>query len=452
MKNLILHAALMSGGAAWLCAVPTGMRQIGRPQICFKAEDGSGGGFTADDIIALTKKLDEVTGQVKEFGKEYKTKSEAGDKITGDLKEKTDKAIAEQGELRKQIEDLAKMPDTINELKARTSELEQKMAGGHKHERTIEEMSPGEQFVANDKVKQFAAESSKARGRVRIDVKAITTASMTGAVVAPDRQPGVLIPPERRMTVRDLLTPGRTNSNAVQYVQETSFTNNAAVVSEGVTKPESTLVDQLVTANVATIAHWIRASKQILDDLPQLQSQIDGRLRYGLAYVEEAELLLGSGLGNHLSGLVTQATAYSAAFAPETPNRIDAIRLAILQSELALLPATGIVINPTDWARIELTKDNEGRYIFTNPQTVTSPTLWGRPVVATPAMTVTKFLTGAFKLGAQVFDREDANVEVSTEDNDNFVKNLVTIRAEERLALAIYRPQAFIYGTFQATT
>jgi len=63
-------------------------------------------------------------------------------------------------------------------------------------------------------------------------------------------------------------------------------------------------------------------------------------------------------------------------------------------------------------------------------------------------MTVDKFLTGAFKMGAQIFDREDANVEVSTEDSDNFRKNLVTIRAEERLGLAVYRPEAFIKGDF----
>jgi HK97 family phage major capsid protein len=131
---------------------------------------------------------------------------------------------------------------------------------------------------------------------------------------------------------------------------------------------------------------------------------------------------------------------------------IDTVRLAILQSEVAEFPNTGIVINTIDWGKIELTKDGEGRYIFANVQGNATPTLWGRPVVATNAMTIDKFLTGAFRLGAQVFDREDANVEVSTEDSDNFRKNLVTIRAEERLVLAVYRPQAFIYGDFGQVT
>lgn len=403
---------------------------------------GEGGTVTPEDVAALSKKLDDVTKQVKEFGAEVVAKTEAGDKITGELKEKTDKALSEQGELRASIDALA----------ARAQDIEQKMArapgGGEKPD---DQKTPGEIFLDDEKVKAFLANGFKSRGRVRVDIKAITTVAMTGLVV-PDRSPGIQALPERRMTVRDLLTPGRTNSNSIQYWQETGFTNAADAVSEGTTKPESTITGELKIANVATIAHIMIAAKQIIEDAPALQSHIDGRLRYGLAYEEEVELLLGDGSGTQLLGIIPQATAYSAEFAPEMQQRIDAIRLALLQSELALFPASGMVLNPIDWARIELTKDNEGRYIFTAPQEQTNPRLWGRPLVSTPAMTVTKFLVGAFKLGAQIFDREDANVELSTEDGDNFKKNLVTLRGEERLALAVYRPEAFIYGTFQATT
>ena len=112
------------------------------------------------------------------------------------------------------------------------------------------------------------------------------------------------------------------------------------------------------------------------------------------------------------------------------------------------IPPTGIVLNPTDWFKIETTKDTAGAYIVGNPADGTTPRLWGLPVVETPAMTVDKFLVGAFRYGAQIFDRMDARVEISTEDSDNFRKNLVTIRAEERLALAVYRPEAFVKGDF----
>ena len=131
---------------------------------------------------------------------------------------------------------------------------------------------------------------------------------------------------------------------------------------------------------------------------------------------------------------------------------IDRLRLAMLQTTLALFPATGIVLNPTDWASIELTKDTQNRYLWANPGGLIGPTIWGLPVAESLAQPQNNFLAGAFKYASQIFDREDANVQMSTEDRDNFVKNMVTILAEERLALAIYRPQALIKGTFTPAT
>ena len=391
------------------------------------------------ELQALAAELKTKTEEVTKVGAEFVAKYEAGEKISAELKEQVDKALAEQGAMRGEIDELAQ------KMARRTTETSQAA------------MTPGQRFVNDENVKAFMAQGFKARGRVRADLDSITqnaamvTSGLTG-IVAPDRLPGLIALPQRRMTVRDLITPGRTGSNTVQYWQETGFTNNAGAVSEGTTKPTSSIAGELVTATVSTIAHIMIASKQVLDDVPQLTSHIDGRLRYGLAYEEEVELLLGDGSGTQLLGLVPQATAFSGGFQPELMQRIDTIRLALLQAELALFPSTGVVLNPTDWARIELTKDSQGRYIFAMPQNETTPRLWGRPVVATPAMTNTKFLAGSFQLGAQIFDREDATVEISTEDSDNFQKNLVTIRGEERLALAVYRPEAFIYGTFQATT
>jgi HK97 family phage major capsid protein len=391
----------------------------------------------SSDITELKTELQSTTALVKNFAEDILAKVKIGQDLTAEIKEKCDETLTKQGA-----------------LEARVNELEQKAArrGGDPVPRAA--MTPGEAFIADETVKKFMAERAT-RGRVRVDMVAITTATVGATrdvLVPPDRQVGIQMLPDRRLTVRDLLTPGRTNSNAIQYVQETGFTNNARVVSEGTLKPESDIAYELLTTPVATIAHYMVASKQILDDAPQLQSNIDGRLRYGLAYVEEGQLLNGDGTGVNLHGLIPAASAYSPAFTPTSPTPIDTIRLAILQSELALFPATGVVMNQIDWARIELTKDSQGRYIFANPQSLVGPTLWSRQVVATPAMTVDKFLTGAFRLGAQIFDREDANVELSTEDSDNFRRNLVTLRGEERLALAVYRPEAFIYGDFGNVT
>jgi HK97 family phage major capsid protein len=219
-------------------------------------------------------------------------------------------------------------------------------------------------------------------------------------------------------------------------------------VAEGARKPESDIRLELVSTTAKVIAHTAKASRQILDDAAQLRSYIDGRLRYGLAFKEEQQLLNGDGTGQNLLGIVPQATAYAApgGIVATSPTVIDQLRFAMLQAALAEYPATGMVLNPIDWTRIETTKDTQGRYIIGNPQGTMTPTLWGIPVVATQAMTIDKFLVGAFMLGAQVFDRWQARVEIATENEDDFVKNLVTMLCEERLALAVYRPQAFVFG------
>lgn len=391
------------------------------------------------------KELNELAVQLKAAADEVKRqgeKSEAELKRIGDISAETKKAADDA---------LIKH----NELSARLTEIEQKMVRGS--EKPEGRKSIGQMVTEHDDLKAFLKSGGK--GRVSIGVKAIISALTTdadgsaGDLIVPQRQPGVQGLPQRRMTIRDLLTAGRTSVNAIQYVKETGFTNNAATVSEtsGATKPQSEIKFDIVTSSVTTIAHWVYATKQILDDVPMLQSYIDGRLRYGLAYAEELQLLNGGGTGTDLNGIYTQASAYAAPIVPTAAgnlSKIDVLRLSILQAHLAEYPANGIVLHPADWADIELTKTEDGAYLFANPQGGSEPRLWRLPVVETQAMTVDKFLTGAFQLGAQIFDRDDATVEVSTEDGDNFRKNMVTIRAEERLALAVYRPEAFNKGDF----
>ncbi len=387
---------------------------------------------SAADLAAETKAaVDKAVDSVKAIAEDALGKAAAGEKLGSDAKEKADTALTE-----------------LNGLRAKLTELEQRAAreGGEGEAAK----SLGEQFVTDERVKQFLT-SEQSSGKVDLRVKATITSATTaaagsaGAGVNRTRLPGILELPQRRMTVRDLITQGRMDGNTLEYVRETGFTNSAAPVAEGTVKPESDLRFDLVNTSAKVIAHWMKASRQILSDFAQLRSVIDNRLLYGLAYAEEQQLLNGDGTGQNLLGIIPQATAYVAPFAPTAGTAIDTMRLAMLQAEIALFPATGHVMNPLDWGRIELTKDADGRYIIGNPQGTIAPTLWGLPVVTTPAIAADKFLTGAFKMGAQLFDRWDARVEVGYV-NDDFIRNLVTILAEERLALAVYRPQAFIYG------
>ncbi|WP_375290401.1 phage major capsid protein [Qipengyuania sp.] len=388
---------------------------------------------TAAELAAETKAaFDKQFSSVKELAEKALAEAEKGVKLSADDKAKIDEALTE-----------------FNRTKTRLEDLEQKLA--RDTGRGEDMLTAGERFVQDEQFKAFAGET-RPRGRVQVEVKDITSlttdaAGSVGTLVQPQRAAPVQLP-QRRMTIRGLLAQGTTNSNSIEYDKEKGFTNKAAPVAEGTPKPQSEIQYEEATATVRTIAHWMRASVQILDDAAGLASIIDNRLRYGLAFVEEQQLLNGSGTGQNLEGLVTAATDYAAPSGLTAAQQIDTVRLAMLQVALAEYPANGMVMNPIDWAVIELLKDANDNYLIGNPQGTTMPTLWGLPVVATQAMVEDKFLVGAFDLAAQIFDRQNATVEASTEDGDNFTKNKVTIRAEERLALAIYRPEALVYGDF----
>lgn len=329
---------------------------------------------------------------------------------------------------------------------ARLDELEQKMArrGSFGQDET---KSIGDQVIESEDFKSLAH-----RGAGKIRVKTVLTSGSTSAgPLAPSmrvREPDMM--QRRAIRVRDLLAPGSTTSGSIEYPRQNLRTNAAAIqAAEGDAKPESALGFEMVTTNVRTIAHWIPQSVQVLQDAPMLASVIDSELRYGLADVEERQLLTGSGTGANLNGIYTQASAFAAPFTLPAPTMIDVVLLAIAQLEDLGYEPDGIIMRGTDWARILALKDTAGGYLGNGPFSETQiARLWSLPVAKTSAMTADKFMIGAFKRAAQIFDRQEATVEISTEHDDYFVRNLVAVRAEERLALAVYRTDAMVKGDF----
>jgi HK97 family phage major capsid protein len=381
-------------------------------------------------------------------------------KIGDDVKEEGSKALKLAGEGKEIAEGQKTRIDEMlvkqGELMGRLETAEQKLARRSK-ENEEGSKSLGQQLVENADFQNLV---KSGRGVMKMNCKTVTniTNATTGTgaagnTVRPDRVDGLLMPGLRQLRVRDLMSPGRTNSNLIEFVKESGYQQLAATqAGEAAAKAQSDIAFSLVQQAVVTIAHYVRASKQILNDTPMLESYIDTRLQYGLAFVEEAQLLLGSGATNNLNGIYTQATAYAQPSGGYgggaiAINPIDTLRLMVLQAEIALYPVDGMVINNATWAYIETIKDTQGRYIVGDPKNPIQPSLWGRPVVPSLTMANGTALVGAFKMASQVFDREDANVTVSTEDATNFTTNLVTVLAEERLASAVFRPEAFIKAT-----
>lgn len=357
----------------------------------------------------------------------------------------------------------AKFSETAGGLATRIGELEKRAANYRDDAIAATRQSLGE-IVTSDAAVQ--ALNSNFRGKTTVKLTgqqaalfnesaAITSGNTTvgagrsaGTSLIPGQRLETIVgPPDRQLTVRDLLPQARTTSNMVEWPRETSFTNNAAPVAETNSKPYSDLTFDLVGAPVRTVAHLFKASRQILDDAPALQDYIDRRGRYGLKRKEEQQLLFGDGTGQNLLGLVPQASLYAPGFISQDATPIDVLNQAASQAEDSEIAVTGIVLNRRDWRKIMGTKNADGDYISEDsPFGITPQRLWNLPVVATNSIPAGKFLIGAFEEGAQIWDRLDVEVLISTENTDDFERNLVTFRIEERLALAVYRPDAFIYG------
>lgn len=399
-----------------------------------------------EQLLAEVKhELARVGDDVKKTAEEALKQSKDAGTLSAETKKAADELMTSQAALKNAQE---KLTEKLESLSTRATDIEQRLANRRGGDGGGAVKSFGQQVAESDKLKAFIA--SGAAGTVKIGVQnAITTGSgSAGALIVPHRDGEIVGIPRREMTIRRLLNAVRISTNSVEFARLVTRTNNAAVVAEGAQKPESNYVWELADAPVRTIAHWIPVSRQAMDDIPQLQGEIDGELRYGLDLVEENELLKGDGTGQHLHGLVPQATDFDPAFAVSDETDIDTLRLALLQASLAEYPADGIVLHPSRWAKIELTKDGEQRYIFANVLQLAGPQLWGRPVIDTQAMDEDEFLVGAFRVAATIYDRMDVEVQISSEDRDNFIKNMLTVRAEKRLGLAVKRPAALVTGEF----
>ena len=391
------------------------------------------------EIESLATELKAKISEVKSLGvdlgemqKEIKGKMEGKEFITPELKESIDKALT-----------------GFNGAKESIASLEQKLTAMRLDYKQREEgeSSWGKQFIESEAYKSVQNPGSR-RAAISTEVKTVTAAN-AGGLIRSYRDTEVTGLLRERRVMRDLLRTIPITTSSVDYAIQTTRTNNAAPVAEAAAKPYSDFVWSSATVNVRVLAHLAKITRQAMDDAPRLMGEIDQEMRYGLGYVEERQFLYGSGVGQNLLGIIPQATAFASGTSVDaTATRIDVLRLAMLQTSQALLPADGIVLNEADLAYIELQKTDQGAYLFANPQGNIAPRLWGLPVVATPAMDVGDFLVGNFQLGAVVYDRMGVEVLISTENVDDFEKNLATVRAEERVAIAVKRPLAFVTGDF----
>jgi HK97 family phage major capsid protein len=374
------------------------------------------------------------------------------DQVESKLKTMSEKADGEMKTLGKVSTDTKAAIDTIGieqrTLADRMLQLEQKSSAPSDTE--VKDESIGAQFIKNAQYTTFLKQER--RGGMRLELKNTVTNDI-GATFS-ERRPGIVEGAFRVFTIEDLLTSIPTSAPAIDWVRENVFTNAAAETAEGVQKPQSSITFTPGTMPISTIAHFIKITRQLAMDNAALAAYINRRMIYGVNLRVENQLVAGNGTAPNLNGLTNAgnftAHGYTAAsltaLGLSPTNRFDLIGKMMGDAALADYPADVVILNTGDWWTLRLSKDSQGRYLLGDPGSTVVPSLFGRPVVASNAMVAGSVWVGSLSQAATLHNREGVVVEISDSDENNFQLNLLTIRAERRLALTVEKPAAARYG------
>lgn len=355
-------------------------------------------------------------------------------KFEGQLKDNGSVSSEVVAEVRTLTEQYKQLSNAVNEVAQKQ---------GAKPEVAVKALSAGQEFVKSAQFKQLVEGNVH---RARLEVKNTVTSDST--TVFPFQKPGVIGGDFAPTSIRSLFRAIPVSSNMVNSLREDSWTNSAAEVSQGGTKNQSDVVFEQYNVAIQTVAHWIKISNQLLADAPAVVAYIETRLRDGLAQRIDAQLLNGNGTTPNLSGLTDSGnfTAYTATSDDTLADAINRAKYTLWA--IGNMPDT-VIVNPADWGALERLKTSDGVYLYGVPGTIAGVNPFGVQVVLSQHMGSGKFWIGNINNAAVLYNRSGAVIEMGYV-NDDFTKNLITIRAEERLGLGVERPSAALYGDFTA--
>ena len=280
-----------------------------------------------------------------------------------------------------------------------------------------------------------------------------TGADFSGEVVAADRVPGFKFDPNRPQNMRQIIPNGSTSSDVVRFVKESGYSNGAAAANEGATLGQTDFDMTATSVNVEKIGTYLRISEEMLNDTQQLTSYISNRVPAKLLEVEDDQILGGNGSAPNLNGLYNSGTNFdtssNGAFyqSVDSANEFDVLVAAINQLALSNYKPNYILLNPTDFHKILLLKDSQSRYLKDQVYQGLQPSFMGVPVIINNEVNSGSFLVGDFN-SCQLWIRENLSVSFHREDGTNIRDGFVTVRCQERVALATYLPLGIIDGTF----
>lgn len=314
--------------------------------------------------------------------------------------------------------------------------------------------SIGEKFVKSNSFKSFSEKTSN-HVREAFDTKAAVVSTTTTGITdnflgGVQAMPGIIGLPNRKLVIESLIPHIPTTAGSMSMVKETAFSNYAAVVAEGGSKPESYSTFEKYNVDIETVAHWTKISEQLAADAPAVQAFINTRMAYGLQDKIDSQLISGTGTSGQLSGLLNTGNYhdYGASVTPGANDTlIDFAARVIAELEDAKYVPEYIMLNPKDWTDLTLLKDTQKRYILGGPGSASEKSLWGVPVITSSSITQGKYLIPNLSLGAAILDRQELVIDMER-TQDDFIKNLLTIRVERRLGLAILDANAIAGGNW----
>lgn len=394
---------------------------------------------------ALTELQDKLGAKFAAYEGQMKESGDVQQGVKADLKKLAEDHAAQLKELSGAV---TAVKDDLTGIKQKGVKLDQ-----GEPRRTI-----GQQFIESESFKNYrSGGSGKASMQFKNTIlgESGSPQNPTNDIVPLQTVPGIVAGAFRALRILDILPRGVATGNIVHYTREASWTNSAAEAKEGAQKAESTLTMESQDGYVRTIAHFLKVSKQVLDDAPALQSYIDVRLGHGVRQRLEGQVVAGNGTAPNLAGLANASNHTDLTFVT-ADNDFDAANRAKYQVIGSDYMTDTFLVNPADWGRLERTKSGisgDKSYLAGGDAAISylangmQPLLWGVPVIMSNSVTSGKFYAIA-RDAMMLWERQGVTVEIFDQNEDDVEKNLLTIRAEMRAAFTVFRPAAVIEGSW----
>lgn len=398
-------------------------------------------GDTESMLKNVNQQLETLNSDIKNTAEDALKQAKRSGEVSDETKKTADQLLTNQTQLTNSVKELT---EKLEGVASQTLEISQGIAAGSgRGSGTVQSL--GQAFVGHgDQVANYKG------GTTVFSVNNAITSTSAGGLMDRHEETAVVGLSRRRLLVRDLLGAGRTTAEQIHYRKQVIRTSGAGTMAEGAPSSASNFTWAKGVERVKKIGSHINISEEALADAAQLESSVDGELSYLVELEEEKQIVAGDGVNENFSGLVTQAAAFAAAAGLPNSTRIDRLRLAFLQLTLEDYMPSEVLLNPTDWAGIELLKvgSSDDRYIFGNPSGQSTPKLWAKDVVETNTMSAGEFLAGDLAMAATYYQRSDTEFTLSDSHDENFISDMITLKARRRAALVVKRSLAMVKGNF----